>query len=112
MPLVLGGIETERPQLITYDPTVAAEVQEALERRTRLERAGFRVHSEVDGEVLLEPPPRHPNFGCFRIISDNVLRALHRRRLVPWLGVSALRRVRSDDGRGAHDPAMAPRDGV
>lgn len=71
MPLMLGGPETERSQLITYDPAVAAEVKEALDRRTRLLEQGYRLKQESPGEVLLDPPPKDPNVGVFRVLSQN-----------------------------------------
>lgn len=69
MPLSLGGIETERPQLIVYDPDVAAEVKEALEKRTKLLKQGFLLRTEGPGKIQLDPPPSGPNVRVFRVLS-------------------------------------------
>lgn len=71
MPLQLGGIETDRPQIIAYDPAIAAEVQEALARRTRLVKQGYLLKKEEPGEIHLDPPPKGPHIGVFRILSQN-----------------------------------------
>lgn len=71
MPLQLGGVETARPQIITFNPEVAAEVRDALNRRAKLERQGFRVKKEDSGEILLEPPPSGPSIHVFRILSQD-----------------------------------------
>ena len=71
MPLQLGGPETERPQTVTFDPDNAAQVQEAVARRKLLEARGFQLAEKRPGEFRLNPPPRGPNIGVFRVISQN-----------------------------------------
>lgn len=71
MPLQLGGAETDRPHLITWDPAIVKEVNDALAHQQRLEAQGYRTTRQREGEVVLEPPPRGPNIGCFRILSQN-----------------------------------------
>jgi len=69
MPLQLGGVETERPQMIVFDPAVEAEVKEALARRTKLLAQGFRLKREEAGAIELEPPPKGEHVGVMRILS-------------------------------------------
>lgn len=69
--LNLGGPETERPQLITYDPADSNQVKDARTRQASLERLGFTLAEFRAGEVTLNPPPKGPNIGTFRILSDN-----------------------------------------
>ena len=71
MPLQLGDVSTDRPHVITYDPAVHAQVQEALQRRVSLEAQGYRVSREEPGELVLDPPAANPNHGVFRILSQN-----------------------------------------
>lgn len=71
MPLSIGGVETARRQVVLWDSDNECEHIEAMERIDRLKRAGFSVVKDHNGEVVLEPPPRDPNVGCFRILSDN-----------------------------------------
>lgn len=71
MPLQLGGVATERPQLIMYNPAIAAEVKDALARKAKLERQGFITKREEPGEVHLEPPPTGPSIHVFRILSQD-----------------------------------------
>lgn len=70
MPLNLG-IETERPQLITYDPAIAAEVKDALARRASLVAQGFVAKKEEPGAIHLEPPPLGTDVLLFRVLSPN-----------------------------------------
>jgi hypothetical protein len=71
MPLQLGGVETARPQIIAYDPKVAAEVKDAVARREKLLRQGFRLKEETEGEIRLEPPPTGPTINVIRILSQD-----------------------------------------
>jgi len=71
MPLNLGGVETSRPQLITWNPAIAQEAKEAIEKRTALIAEGFIPTKESAGEIHLDPPPRGPDIGVFRVLSQN-----------------------------------------
>jgi hypothetical protein len=71
MPLQLGDVSTERAQIISYDPASTAQVAEAVARESTLVRQGFIVRERGEGKVELDPPPRGPNIGVFRILSDN-----------------------------------------
>ena len=71
MPLQLGGVETSRPIIVTWNPDIAAEAKDALARRAKLEGQGFKTTREVPGEVHLEPPPTGPTIHVFRILSQN-----------------------------------------
>ncbi len=71
MPLQLGDVSTERPQMILFDPASTAEVAEAVARENTLVRQGFIVRERNEGKVEFDPPPRGPNIGVFRILSDN-----------------------------------------
>lgn len=71
MPLQLGGIETERPQVITWDPSVGDQVMEADSRVADLVTQGYKVRKTNGCSVTLDPPPLDPNIGVFRILSQN-----------------------------------------
>lgn len=71
MPLQLGDVSTERPQMILFDPASTAEVAEAVARERLLLRQGFVVRERDEGKVALDPPLRTSNIGVFRILSDN-----------------------------------------
>lgn len=71
MPLQLGDVSTARPQLVTWNPSVYDEAQEARQRIAQLQADGFVVDHEEDGEVRLRPPSRHPNQVVMRILSQN-----------------------------------------
>ncbi len=71
MPLNLGGVETLRPQVITWNPDAYDEAADARQQIADLKKQGFTVRNEEDGEVILQPPQRDPNQGCFRILSQN-----------------------------------------
>lgn len=70
MPLVLGGVETARPQTIVWDNVIPAEVVEAQQRISELKTQGFVLRTMEEGEAVLDPPPKDPNIGVFRILSD------------------------------------------
>lgn len=69
MPLVLGGVETQRPQAVVWDPLNADEANDAAKRVADLIKQGFNLMTTVAGEALLTPPKKDPNFGVFRILS-------------------------------------------
>jgi ABC-type glycerol-3-phosphate transport system substrate-binding protein len=71
MPLQLGGVDTMRPQVISWDPTIYDQLTEAAEEIKRLENQGFTIDYEEDGEARLIPPAKDPNVGVFRILSQN-----------------------------------------
>lgn len=71
MPLKLGGVETERPCIIPYNPAVAAEAKEALDKMMQLIAEGYRLTHKEEGEIRLAPPPIDPNLCFFRILSQN-----------------------------------------
>lgn len=71
MPLQLGGIETERKQVVVWDTDDPAQCQDAINRVTSLTKDGFTVACKDTGEITLEPPKRDPNIGMFRILSQN-----------------------------------------
>lgn len=71
MPLNLGGVETARPQTVTWDPYLYDQLTEARKRIDSLTKQGFILEYEEEGEARLLPPDRDPNIGCFRILSDN-----------------------------------------
>jgi len=71
MPLQLGGIETARPQVVTWDPCFYDQLIEAQKEIQSLTQQGFILEYEKEGEARLLPPERNPNIGCFRILSDN-----------------------------------------
>jgi len=71
MPLQLGGIETMRPQVVTWDPNVYEEATEARQLIAKLKDDGFSVHSETEGTVVLKPPEMDPNKGVFCVLTDN-----------------------------------------
>ena len=56
MPLQLGGVETERRQVVVWDQDSNEQVRDALNKIIELKNNGFSVLSESDGEVVLEPP--------------------------------------------------------
>jgi hypothetical protein len=69
--LQLGGIETERNQVITWDPEIVAQAKEAVARHKMLEALGFTVLLAEEGEIVLAPPALGPNVGVFRVMSEN-----------------------------------------
>lgn len=73
MPLSLGGIETERPQVVVWDPESSAEKYDAMTRMNELKSKGFKMVSTnfKEGSAHFVPPPRDPNIGCMRILSQN-----------------------------------------
>lgn len=73
MPLCLETYAAP-PQRILWDPTVSAEVDEALAKlRDLVQNQQFRVVSGNirQGELLLKPPPKPPDTGLMRIMSQN-----------------------------------------
>jgi hypothetical protein len=71
MPLVMGDASTDRPQQITFDPACPAQGREARARYKRLRKSGYRLRGREPGALLLDPPPRDPNLGVFRILSQS-----------------------------------------
>lgn len=71
MPLRMGGVETERAQLFTWDPDNYEEAADQRKEIARLLNEGFTVESEEEGEVRLLPPERNPFEGCMRKLSQN-----------------------------------------
>lgn len=69
MPLTLST-QSDRPQLITFDPTIAAEAKDAFVRRVKLEKQGYRVREEAPGAIRLDPPPVGPTIHTFRVLSE------------------------------------------
>jgi hypothetical protein len=73
MPLVLGGVETSRPQTIVWDTQNPQEHIEALARVNELFKQGFTYKdvNPLEGTISMTPPPRDPNKGLFRILTEN-----------------------------------------
>jgi len=71
MPLQLGGVETMRPQLISWDPTFYDQLIEAQKEISKLKSQGFIVEYEKEGEARLVPPAKDQNIKVFRILSEN-----------------------------------------
>lgn len=73
MPLQLGGVETERPKIITYDPEDQNELAEVDKILKGLYREGFKLDPEHfnPGEFRLVPPPKSDNVGVMRVLSQN-----------------------------------------
>jgi hypothetical protein len=73
MPLQLGGVETERPKIITYDPENRDELAEVDKELRRFTKQGFRidVNHHEPGEYRLLPPAKADHIGVMRILSQN-----------------------------------------
>ena len=71
MPLQLGGVETERPKLITWDTECSTQSKEAQEEIQRLKKQGFKTNTVESGWVQMSPPPKPANLGVMRILSKN-----------------------------------------
>lgn len=71
MPLSLGGVSTERNQVITFDPNSQQETADAMARMIELGKQGFRETGRSDGKVVMSPPDRDPCQGLMRILSEN-----------------------------------------
>jgi len=71
MPLQLGGVETARRQIVLWNPEAPEEHKDSKERIEKLISQGFILKNETDGEVVLDPPNRDADIGCFRILSQN-----------------------------------------
>jgi hypothetical protein len=70
MPLQLGGVETTRPQTITWDPSCPKQTEESERRYAALAAQGYRLRRpHPAGEMTLDPPPRGPDIGVFRVLS-------------------------------------------
>jgi len=69
--LKLGGIETDRPQTVVWNPEVYDEIKEARERVADLEKQGYVLREKDDSQAILDPPKRDDNIGVFRILSQN-----------------------------------------
>ena len=71
MPLKLGGIETERPQTITWDVNDENQIEDSIFRLNNLVKQGFTIIHSCPGEIRLFPPKKDPDIGVFRILSQN-----------------------------------------
>lgn len=74
MPLVLNTApETERPQIITYDPDLDEDVSMAHAKIEELCSQGFVVDNErsIHGQVRLDPPKLPENISVMRILCEN-----------------------------------------
>jgi hypothetical protein len=71
MPLQLGDVSHERGHIIRYDEHSRKEALEAELECDRLRERGFILKKLGEGEIILDPPPRDPNKGLFRILSEN-----------------------------------------
>ena len=71
MPLQLGGPETLRPKVFTWDENNYLEYQEVLAEVEKAKKLGFRIAGKESGEIKMLPPKRDLNIGCFRILSEN-----------------------------------------
>lgn len=72
MPLCLEP-HAAPPQRILWDPEDPDQIDEALTKLQKLNGQGFRVidGSVRSGELLLQPPPRPPDTGLMRVMSQN-----------------------------------------
>jgi hypothetical protein len=72
MPLCLQPT-SERVQRVLWDPDDESQMDEAMARIARLHDLGFRATggSLPEGELVLAPPPRAPDTGLMRIMSQN-----------------------------------------
>lgn len=72
MPLCLET-HAAPPQRVLWDPEDPDQVDEALTKLQKLNAQGFRVTggSVRAGELVLSPPPRPPDTGLMRIMSQN-----------------------------------------
>jgi hypothetical protein len=71
--LQLGGIETERPKIISFDPNCPIQKSEADAELNRLLGMGFLLDMdfEQEGELRLKPPPKDERVSVMRILSEN-----------------------------------------
>lgn len=72
MPLILNTQpETERPQLLVYDPEIPEDLTMVAKKRDELLAIGFTVAWERLGEIRMDPPPLPDGVGLMRIMSQN-----------------------------------------
>lgn len=71
MPLIMGGVSTARPQLVSWDPDAAPQCRDATVRIDQLLAEGFVLDFARRGEARLLPPGRSPHQILFRILTDN-----------------------------------------
>ncbi len=69
--LQMGGAETERAKILTYNPEVQAEVEDVLRMRDSYLARGFRIRSKEEGEIVMDPPLKGDHVGVMRILSQN-----------------------------------------
>lgn len=70
MPLQLGDVSTERPQLIMFNAEDDREVADAAARADALKLQGFVLREEEPGRIAFDPPARAPHLGVFRVLSE------------------------------------------
>jgi len=73
MPLIMGGVETERANLIVFDTEVQEQVDEAAAKVAELIGKGFTLDDSrsCPGEVHLIPPKKNPSMGFMRVLTKN-----------------------------------------
>lgn len=76
MPLQLGDIDTLRPKVFVWDKNSKEQFEEVLIEIEKVSKQGFKpinvsaITIDLE-EVKMVPPQRDPNYGCFRILSQN-----------------------------------------
>lgn len=71
MPLKLGGAETARPEVITWNPYDGIERREAYARWRHLRSQGWQRSVFGLGKMIASPPPTGPNVGVLRVLTKN-----------------------------------------
>ena len=69
--LRMGGAETERSKILTYNPAVQAEVDDVRRMKDSYLARGFRIRSKEEGEIIMDPPLKGDHIGVMRILSQN-----------------------------------------
>jgi hypothetical protein len=70
MPLSLG-VDTELPELVTWDPEDPRQAEEAEQHIQSLWMEGYQTQSTEPGQVRLSPPKRKASEGLLRVLTDN-----------------------------------------
>lgn len=71
MPLVLNVPETDRSQVVVWDPTDAAQAADAAAEIAQLQQSGFIIQQAENGRVLASQPALAAHLHVFRILSVN-----------------------------------------
>lgn len=73
MPLVMGGVETERANLVIFDTEDPTQIHEASVKVGELIGKGFSIDElrSRPGEVRLIPPKKKSSMGFMRVLTKN-----------------------------------------